>query len=1583
MMKTRIKNISRRSLSTILAVLMLFSTLMVGTMITANAWGVQGGHKVYFVNTGAWSNVYHHFWGSGWNNWETMTQVANTGIYYKNYANDYTADGFNFMSSKSQSGGTSGRTDWVTSNVAYSGDNSMNYQTDLTKLNGTAKVVSMVSDGGSYTQSANANCVATISSKNLVSGNISTSNTSGSTGSVNTAQCYPAYGASVSYSASDSNEYVFMGFSTTYSSSLPNNATTSYSNKTSIGFNGGNDLATVYAYFKKRTTAITLNMQGGSGGTASVTATYGSDMPSATMPSKTGYTFAGYYDTSATSGGNMYYKANGSSNKTWDKTDATYTLYARWTQNNYSISSANASGTTSTMYNFTGTSTAHYQESPTFTLSPATGYKIDSITVKDASNNNVAYTKSSNTYTITSMPASNVTVTVSASIKTYTITLSETSATGGSLKVDNATFTSGSTVTHGSHTFRVDAPIGYEISSISGLADNWTINESYATHPSYSVTAAKTITVTYVRSSNPALNVRYIDASGSTVNASTGPITAGSAHYLEVTFTNQNTFTVGTSYSWNYTKNGTQQASGSGSTANSSSAITLKSWGAITAGTYVFTVTAGTKTKSITVNVNQSRKLTVSSVDHTTVSGSYTSEFGESKSITAAGEYWCNDGTSYTVTYTADSDYCFSSSSNNTTTSTDSGTISADHTATTPTVYEKKFKLTKVKYSTQVNGNTSSSSSTVTMKTVTGTDVASSSVAGHYVTSWQVTNGTVIVNGTSYTSSSGAQAITGNKTTYTLSSVTLKGAATVRFNYTERAYTLTMNKKVGSASAASIGTQSGYYVTTSTVTAPAITGYKVSSWQITTANTYFYIGSTGYNSSSGVQDITDVDTYTISNVNLRGNATIRFNYVENIYAVTVASATQGTKALGTVSPSSVNAGIDTNPSITATAKDGYEFTNWTGTNVTFANANSASTTVSATAAGTATANFRQTKLYLDISANSTWKGGSTISIYFFSNDSAYTSDSNYSTGYVTMEAVDGVENLYVGDIPSGFYDNKAGKWGFIFRYGNWTKQTADLQFDGNKNKYTLQNTETSGKTNYTLDNDAYFPPRAHTVSVGTITTSPHNGTSPGYTGDGGAVTVNNASSARISEHTNYAIKVSPTAGYKLTALAVNGTSIISGHENATSEFTINHAMGTGGESYAETITATFTAISYCISVSDNSSGNGGTIKYKKNGGTATATAGTATVEDRIQPVVTVNRTSGYKLTTVQLKNGSNVTQAILTNNGTEFSPSYSVYGMKAYNSKLEANFAAIQPAMASISTTTQGVSISGYTVNAYAGQTIAITPAVTSTSYGVISFEGGSMNMVSGVNNATKIQSGNTFTVTIPKNIGPNASSTAQYTFTITPKNSPAGVTAVTGAPQTITINVSYSGTPATNGAQQAYMNLKTMYDTYTEYGITDNDVVSGFTAFENARTAAGNTLGNFPTNLPAWNASAANYTSALSNLTTKYGELVFKTNTIYVLSQYSSDVKLHTYNRSGFFDTEATQVTGATQGDGKGFAMTLEGTTNSGKYLYSMTYQGKCDFTVYKVSGSTTVGTSNRISNNITLATTTNSSNIAYNTTT
>ena len=119
-----------------------------------------------------------------------------------------------------------------------------------------------------------------------------------------------------------------------------------------------NENITLYPHWKANTYTVTLDACGGTGGTASVTATYGAGMPAITKPTRTGYTFNGYYD--AASGGTQYYKADGSSTRTWNKTTAT-TLYAQWTPAKYTITYKDQGGS-----NFSGTHESGYPTQHTY-----------------------------------------------------------------------------------------------------------------------------------------------------------------------------------------------------------------------------------------------------------------------------------------------------------------------------------------------------------------------------------------------------------------------------------------------------------------------------------------------------------------------------------------------------------------------------------------------------------------------------------------------------------------------------------------------------------------------------------------------------------------------------------------------------------------------------------------------------------------------------------------------------------------------------------------------------------------------------------------------------------------------------------------------------------------------------------------------------------------------------------------------------------------------------------------------------------------------------------------------------------------
>jgi len=80
----------------------------------------------------------------------------------------------------------------------------------------------------------------------------------------------------------------------------------------------------------KWTNKVTFGKNGGTGGDSYVTCTKGQPMPKRTMPTKSGYTFAGYWTTTG-AGGVKYYNADGTSAHVWDKA-GNVTLWAKWEQ---------------------------------------------------------------------------------------------------------------------------------------------------------------------------------------------------------------------------------------------------------------------------------------------------------------------------------------------------------------------------------------------------------------------------------------------------------------------------------------------------------------------------------------------------------------------------------------------------------------------------------------------------------------------------------------------------------------------------------------------------------------------------------------------------------------------------------------------------------------------------------------------------------------------------------------------------------------------------------------------------------------------------------------------------------------------------------------------------------------------------------------------------------------------------------------------------------------------------------------------------------------------------------------------------
>ncbi len=102
-----------------------------------------------------------------------------------------------------------------------------------------------------------------------------------------------------------------------------------------------NSMTNGATYYACKTYKVTFDLNSGSNNKpADVYATYGAAMPALSTtenPTRTGYTFGGWYNDSSMTGGTQYYTSARTSARNWDKSTAPTTLYARWTPINFSV----------------------------------------------------------------------------------------------------------------------------------------------------------------------------------------------------------------------------------------------------------------------------------------------------------------------------------------------------------------------------------------------------------------------------------------------------------------------------------------------------------------------------------------------------------------------------------------------------------------------------------------------------------------------------------------------------------------------------------------------------------------------------------------------------------------------------------------------------------------------------------------------------------------------------------------------------------------------------------------------------------------------------------------------------------------------------------------------------------------------------------------------------------------------------------------------------------------------------------------------------------------------------------------------
>ena len=268
------------------------------------------------------------------------------------------------------------------------------------------------------------------------------------------------------------------------------------SNNAGIGQLDGS--ATLTAGWSAKTITIQLDGNEGSGGTASVNITYNTaqgNYPSITLPTRTGYSFNGYWDTSAASGGTQWYNASGNSLRTFNLT-ANATWWARWSANTYYV------------YYNQGTATGGWN---------ATTYATQSRTYPNAT-----------TLRTNSMTKSNTTA------NGYTVTYAQGTATGGWNATTYAAQTATNTISYTANGWTTgstntnDSDYANGASFGSSSTTNLTLYPNFTTSTSYGGVTTRTNSMTKSNTALGTVTFKYQD--GSTADTTSAGYTSYTAN---------------------------------------------------------------------------------------------------------------------------------------------------------------------------------------------------------------------------------------------------------------------------------------------------------------------------------------------------------------------------------------------------------------------------------------------------------------------------------------------------------------------------------------------------------------------------------------------------------------------------------------------------------------------------------------------------------------------------------------------------------------------------------------------------------------------------------------------------------------------------------------------------------------------------------------------------------------------------------------------------------------------------------------------------------------------------------------------
>lgn len=324
----------------------------------------DAGYVIYYDNSILnWSSLYYRIGNNSNCSKVDAVLVTGTDKFYKITTPDYdNMDAWHIANNYGWTGSNSvyrTKTNSTPAEAAKAITNSISFQQYVVTGDITVIPTTTHSTGGDTGDAGNNNCefytintptsgmlthTATITAPSNGTINLAYTNTSGTSCPTNTSTVSSlAHRTKLTATATPSTGYKVTAFTVTPSGDDAIDLS---------GDNGETDNhilakdATFAATFSAKQSAITFDKNSGTGGSDGATGTYGSALPDITAPTRTGYSFGGYYDaeTDNNGSGTQYYNANGKSAHNWDKdTEAASTLYANWSANTTTIT-LNANG---------------------------------------------------------------------------------------------------------------------------------------------------------------------------------------------------------------------------------------------------------------------------------------------------------------------------------------------------------------------------------------------------------------------------------------------------------------------------------------------------------------------------------------------------------------------------------------------------------------------------------------------------------------------------------------------------------------------------------------------------------------------------------------------------------------------------------------------------------------------------------------------------------------------------------------------------------------------------------------------------------------------------------------------------------------------------------------------------------------------------------------------------------------------------------------------------------------------------------------------------------------------------------------